>query len=87
MELNEYYEFSAYVFTTVCPESGNPFYIVTYYMKWFTTFWTYSTLLQCLEFGRIIQTNTLTQGRGFGGFGRIRIRISNRGRFYIEILF
>ena len=29
---------------TVCPRSGNPFYIATYYMKWVTTSWTYSTV-------------------------------------------
>ena len=28
---------------TVCPGSNDPFYIVTSYMKWVTTFWTYSS--------------------------------------------
>ena len=28
--------------TTVYPGSSDPFYIVTYYIKWFTTSWTYS---------------------------------------------
>ena len=28
---------------TVCPGSSDPFYIVTYYMKWVTTSWTFST--------------------------------------------
>ena len=28
--------------TTMCPRSSDPFYIVTYYMKWITTSWTYS---------------------------------------------
>ena len=27
---------------TVCPGSSDPFYIVTYYMKWVATSWTYS---------------------------------------------
>ena len=27
---------------TVCPGSSDPFYIVTYYIKWVTTSWTYS---------------------------------------------
>ena len=26
---------------TVCPRSSDPFYIVTYYIKWVTTSWTY----------------------------------------------
>ena len=25
---------------TVCPRSSDPFYIITYYMKWVTTSWT-----------------------------------------------
>ena len=25
---------------TVCPRSSDPFYIVTYYIKWVTTSWT-----------------------------------------------
>ena len=29
---------------TVCPGSSDPFYIVTYYIKWVTTSWTYSTV-------------------------------------------
>ena len=28
---------------TVCPRSSALFYVVTYYMKWVTTFWTHST--------------------------------------------
>ena len=28
---------------TVCPGSSDPFYVVTYYIKWVTTSWTYST--------------------------------------------
>ena len=28
---------------TVCPESSDPFYIVSYYIKWVTTSWTHST--------------------------------------------
>ena len=27
---------------TVCPRSYGPFYIVTYYIEWVTTSWTYS---------------------------------------------
>ena len=29
---------------TVCPGSSDPFYIVTYYMKWVTTSWTHSII-------------------------------------------
>ena len=28
--------------TTVCPRSSDPFYIVSYYIKWVTTSWRYS---------------------------------------------
>ena len=27
---------------TVCPGSSDPFYLVSYYIKWVTTSWTYS---------------------------------------------
>ena len=27
---------------TVCPGSSDPFYIISYYIKWVTTFWTHS---------------------------------------------
>ena len=30
---------------TVCPGSSDPFYVVTYYIKWVTTSWTYGTYL------------------------------------------
>ena len=33
------------VFITVCPGSSDPFYIVSYYMKWVITSWTFNTLL------------------------------------------
>ena len=29
--------------TTVCPGSSDPFCVVSYYIKWVTTSWTYST--------------------------------------------
>ena len=29
---------------TVCPGSSDPFYVVSYYIKWVTTSWTYSIL-------------------------------------------
>ena len=30
------------IHTTVCPRSSDPFFIVSYYIKWITTSWTYS---------------------------------------------
>ena len=32
-----------FIIQTVCPRSSDPFYIVSYYMKWVTTSWTYSS--------------------------------------------
>ena len=32
--------------STICPRSRDPFYIVTYYIKWVTTSWTISTILK-----------------------------------------
>ena len=31
----------------VCPRSLYPFYIVTYYIKWVTTLWTYCRIVGC----------------------------------------
>ena len=36
-----FFEISPY---TVCPGSSDPFYVLTYYIKWVTTSWTYSIL-------------------------------------------
>ena len=41
---------------TVCPGSSDPFYIVSYYIKWVTTSWTHS----------IYMCRKLTQTRQFG---------------------
>ena len=30
-------------YTAICPRSSDPVYIVRYYIRWFTTSWTYST--------------------------------------------
>jgi len=30
--------------STICPRSSDPFYIVSYYIKWVTTSWTHSTM-------------------------------------------
>ena len=35
-------DFLTYRMCTVCPGSSDPFYIVSYYIKWVTTSWTYS---------------------------------------------
>ena len=32
------------LYDTVCPRSSDPFYIVTYYIKWVTTSWTHSII-------------------------------------------
>ena len=37
--------FYFYCILTLCPGSSDPFYVATYYMKWDTTSWTYSTML------------------------------------------
>ena len=34
---------------TVCPESSDPFYKVTYYIKWVTTSWTYCIPLSSVQ--------------------------------------
>ena len=31
---------------TICPRSNYPFYIVTYYIKWITTYWTHSNSIK-----------------------------------------
>ena len=30
--------------TTVCPKGSDPFYVVSYYIEWVTTSWTYSMI-------------------------------------------
>ena len=35
---------------TVCPRSSNPFYLVSYYMKWVITAWTYSIVWNLPQF-------------------------------------
>ena len=39
---NIFFHINIYVPCTVCPRSSDPFYVVTYYIKWVTTSWTYS---------------------------------------------
>ena len=46
---NEMKPASARRVNTVCPGCSDPFYIVTYYIKWVTTSWTYSSILQILS--------------------------------------
>ena len=36
---------------TMCPGSSDPFYIVTYYIKCATTFWTYSICVRLVSVG------------------------------------
>ena len=42
---------------TVCPRSSDSFYIVNYYIKWFTTSWTYSTTFPNFKFSRLENQN------------------------------
>ena len=35
----------------VCPRSLDPFFILTYYMKWAKTSWTFSRILECVPVG------------------------------------
>ena len=35
---------------TECPGSSDPFYILTYYIKWVTTSWTHSILYDSIKF-------------------------------------
>ena len=48
--------------TTVCPESSDPFYIVTCYIKWVTTSWTYSKLpcnITIIGNGHVVKINLI----------------------------
>ena len=36
--------FSCPRISTICPGSSDPIYIVSYYIKWVTTSWTYSSI-------------------------------------------
>ena len=39
----QYYSLTAlYSLATVCPRSSDPFYSLSYYIKWVTSSWTYS---------------------------------------------
>ena len=46
---------------TVCPGSSDPFYIVFYYIKWVTIYWTYSTTLRPCEY--FLENVIYPQGR------------------------
>ena len=35
-------DFSGFDGYTVCPRSGDPFYVVSYYIKWLNTSWTHN---------------------------------------------
>ena len=41
---------SASLLYTVCPGSSEPFYTVSYYIKWVTTFWTHSTKVLDIQY-------------------------------------
>ena len=53
--------------TTVCPRSSNPIYIVSYHIKWVTTYCTYSI---CREF-----ENHSTSQHIFGGNRDTQVRV------------
>ena len=46
---NKYANFGEKLRTTVCSRSSDPIYIVSYYIKWDTTFWTHSIRIETLE--------------------------------------
>ena len=51
---------------SICPRSSDPFYALTYYIKWVTTSWTYGT--------------TLSKCKGYGPMNRIRIQKPYQGK-------
>ena len=62
----------------MCPGSSDPFYIVTYYIKWVTTSWTYSILT--IEMDNL--RNTMP------GFYFFILRINGKKRFtYVQFIF
>ena len=62
--------------STVCPGSSDPFYLVSYYIKWVTTFWTHGIL------GIVISTSW---GRNFR-FGLVTGDSTQDGRGGIVVL-
>ena len=50
VENKEYVLNSLAIYCTVCPGSSDPFYIVSYYLKWVTTSWTHSLSEKSLPF-------------------------------------
>ena len=51
---------------TVCPRSCDPFYIITYYIKWVTTSWTHSTYSKEASIHLLMaRTNVLCDFKGY----------------------
>ena len=42
--MNVFNQINSNINDTVCPRSSDPFYVVTYYIKWVTTSWTHSII-------------------------------------------
>ena len=42
---------------TMCPRSSDPFYIVSYYIKWVTTSWTHSSWAPCQDVWPVLTLN------------------------------
>ena len=38
----------------MCPRSSDPFYVVTYYIKWVTTSWTYSSKHELSDYIKLV---------------------------------
>ena len=51
-----------YVIVTASPRSSDPFYIVTYYIKWVTTSWTYSKYIDTNLFSNFKLHTTVCPG-------------------------
>ena len=49
-------------YVTVCPGSSDPFYIVTYYIKWVTTSWTHGMLV--VKKGKLKWNGHVFRGQG-----------------------
>ena len=60
----------------VCPGSSDPFYMVTYYIKWVTTYWTHSTSLYFMYSFHLIIYTELRQPPPFRTFSILFLLLS-----------
>ena len=70
--------------STMCLRSSNSFYIVTYYMKWVTTFWTYSIFKNTISVPYILSRYLLYVQEVLTHF--IINSLYKLGQDYLEIL-